>query len=103
MKIGLGLYPVHDPEMPELVEALQSHIERLSNCYATNENLDPHEGAQRIGQATDIYHRMCYSLAELRRLGRVPAYSQEERRKMLLKQVADWERIEKGGRDEIQS
>jgi|SaaInlV_125m_DNA_1040241.scaffolds.fasta_scaffold17654_3 hypothetical protein len=95
---GLGLYPVHDPEMPELVEALQAHIERLGHTYATNENLDPHEGAQRIGHATDIYHRMCEALAELRRFGRVPAYSDETRRAMLLKQVADWERLQKGGR-----
>ncbi len=95
---GLGLYPVHDPEMPEVVEALQAHIERLGHTYANNENLDPYEGAQRIGQATDIYHRMCYSLAELRRFGRVPPCSDEARRAMLLKQCEDWERIEKGGR-----
>ena len=97
---GLGLYPIHDPEMPEVVEALQFHIERLGHTYAHNADLDPMEGAARISQASDIYHRLTESLALLQQSGRVPAYSEETRRAMLLKQVADWERFEKGGRDE---
>ncbi len=94
---GFGLYPIHDPEMPEVVEALQAHIERLGHTYATNENLNPHEGAKRIGQATDIYHRLCGSLAELQRFGRVAPYTDEARRKMLLQQIADWERFTDDG------
>ena len=92
---GFGLYPVHDPEMPELVEALQAHIESLGSRYAHNPDLDPMEGARRIGQANDLYLRLCGSLAELQRFGRVAPYSDEARRKMLMQQIADWE---EGGR-----
>ena len=92
-------YPVHDPEMPELVEALQAHIESLGNRYAHNANLDPMEGADRISAASDLFRRVTESLQELQEAGRVPAYNDEQRRAMLLKQVADWKRFEEGGRD----
>ena len=95
---GLGLYPIHDPEMPEVVEALQAHIERLGNTYAHDADLDPVEGANRISQASDLFQRLTESLALLKDSRRVPPYSDEARRAMLLKQVADWERIQKGGR-----
>ncbi len=95
---GIGLYPIHDPEMPEVVEALQAHIERLGHTYAHNADLDPMEGARRISQASDIYHRLTESLALLQQSGRVPAYNQEQRRAMLLKQCEDWEKFQKGGR-----
>ena len=94
----MGFYPIHDPELPEVVEALQFHIERLGHTYANDADLDPMEGANRISQASDIYHRLLESMAELQEAGRVPAYNQEQRRKMLLEQVAHWERMQKGGR-----
>jgi hypothetical protein len=94
----MGFYPIHDPEMPELVEALQFHIERLGHTYAHNADLDPMEGANRISAASDLFRRVTESLQELQEAGRVPAYNQEQRRAMLLKQVADWERMHKGGR-----
>ena len=94
----MGFYPVHDPELPEVVEALQYHIERLGHTYAHDDGLNPHEGASRISQASDLCNRLLESLAELQEAGRVPAYNEEQRRAMLLKQVADWERFEKGGR-----
>ena len=93
----MGFYPIHDPELPEAVEALQYHIERLGNRYAHDDGLDPHDGANRISQASDLYHRLLESMAELQEAGRVPAYSDEARRKMLLEQVAHWERMQKGG------
>lgn len=93
----MGLYPVHDSEMLELVEALKEHIERLGHTYANNQDLNPMEGAKRIGQANDLYHRLCESLAELQSLGRVPPYTDEARRKMLLQQVQDWERFTDDG------
>ena len=93
----MGFYPIHDPELPEAVEALQFHIERLGHTYANDADLDPMEGANRISQASDIYHRLLESMAELQEAGRVPAYNQEQRRKMLLEQVAHWERMQKGG------
>ena len=70
----MGFYPVHDPEMPELVEALQAHIESLGNRYAHNANLDPMEGANRISAASDLFHRVTESLQELQEAGRVPVY-----------------------------
>ena len=94
----MGFYPVHDPELPEVVEALQFHIERLGHTYANDAGLDPMDGARRIGHASDLCNRLLESMAELQEAGRVPAYNEEQRRKMLLKQVADWERFEKGGR-----
>ena len=94
----MGFYPVHDPELPEVVEALQFHIERLGTVYANDDGLNPHEGAARISQASDLCNRLLESMAELQEAGRVPAYNQEQRRKMLLKQCADWERFQKGGR-----
>ena len=94
----MGFYPVHDPELPEVVEALQFHIERLGHTYAHDDGLNPHEGASRISQASDLCNRLLESLAELQEAGRVPAYNEEQRRAILLKQVADWERFEKGGR-----
>ena len=95
----MGFYPIHDFELPEAVEALQFHIESLGNRYANDDGLDPHEGANRISQASDLYHRLLESMAELQEAGRVPAYNEEQRRAMLLKQCADWERMQKGGRD----
>ena len=94
---GLGLYPVHDPEMPEVVEALKEHIERLGHTYAHNQELNPMDGARRIGQANDLYLRLCESLAELQRFGRVAPYSDEARRKMLMQHIADWERFTDDG------
>ena len=96
----MGMYCIWDKEMPEVVEALQYHIERLGHTYANDDGLNPHEGAARISQASDLCNRLLESMAELQEAGRVPAYNEEKRRKMLLKQVADWERFEKGGRDE---
>ncbi len=93
----MGFYPIHDAEIPEVIEALQFHIESLGNRYAHDDGLDPHEGAARISQASDLYHRLLESMAELQEAGRVPAYNQEQRRAMLLKQCADWERFEKRG------
>ena len=93
----MGFYPIHDKELPEVVEALQFHIERLGHTYANDADLDPMEGANRISQASDIYHRLLESMAELQQAGRVPAYTEEQRRKMLLEQVAHWERMQKGG------
>ena len=92
----MGLYPVHDPELPEVVEALQYHIERLGHTYAHDADLDPMDGAKRIGHASDLCNRLLESMAELQEAGRVPAYNEEQRRAMLLKQVADWERMQKG-------
>ena len=94
----MGMYCIWDKELPELVEALQYHIERLGHTYAHDAELDPMEGANRISAASDLYHRLLESMAELQEAGRVPAYNEEQRRAMLLKQVADWERFEKGGR-----
>ena len=94
----MGFYPIHDPELPEVVEALQFHIERLGCTYAHDADLDPMDGARRISQASDLYHRLLESMAELQEAGRVPAYNEEQRRAMLLKQCADWEKFQKGGR-----
>lgn len=94
----MGFYPIHDPELPEVVEALFEHIESLGNRYANDADLDPMEGANRISQASDLYHRLLESMAELQEAGRVPVYNDEQRRAMLLKQVADWKRFEEGGR-----
>jgi hypothetical protein len=91
----MGFYPIHDPELPEVVEALQFHIERLGHTYANDADLDPMEGANRISAASDLFHRVTESLQELQEAGRVPAYNQEQRRKMLLEQVAHWERMQK--------
>ena len=96
----MGFYPIHDPEIPEAVEALQFHIERLGTAYAHDDGLDPHEGANRISHASDLCNRLLESMAELQQSGRVPAYNEEQRRKMLLEQVAHWERMQKGGGDE---
>ena len=94
----IGFYPIHDPELPEVVEALQFHIERLGHTYAHDAGLDPMDGARRISQASDLCNRLLESMSELQAAGRVPAYNQEQRRKMLLEQVAHWERMQKGGR-----
>ena len=94
----MGMYCIWDKELPEVVEALQYHIERLGHTYAHDNSLDPMEGANRISAASDVYPRLLESMAELQEAGRVPAYNDEQRRAMLLKQVADWERFEKGGR-----
>ena len=93
----MGFYPIHDPELPEVVEALFAHIESLGSRYAINQDLNPMDGAVRIKAASDLYHRLLESMAELQEAGRVPAYNEEQRRAMLLKQCADWERFEKGG------
>ena len=98
MSEEMGMYCIWDKELPEVVEALQFHIERLGHTYANDAGLDPMDGAKRIGQASDLCNRLLESMAELQEDGRVPAYSQEQRRAMLLKQVADWERMHKGGR-----
>ena len=98
MSEEMGMYCVWDKELPELVEALRHHVESLGNRYAHNANLDPMEGANRISAASDLFHRVTESLQELQEAGRVPAYNDEQRRAMLLKQVADWERFEEGGR-----
>ena len=95
MSDEMGFYPIHDPELPEVVEALQFHVERLGHAYANDAGLDPMEGANRISQASDLYHRLLESMAELQEAGRVPAYNEETRRKMLLDQVAHWERMNK--------
>ena len=92
----MGMYCVWDKELPEVVEALQYHIERLGHTYANDADLDPMDGANRISQASDLYHRLLESMAELQEAGRVPPYNQEQRRKMLLEQVAHWERMQKG-------
>ena len=89
----MGMYCVWDKELPEVVEALQYHIERLGHTYAHDDGLNPHEGAARISQASDLCNRLLESMAELQEAGRVPAYNEEQRRAMLLKQVADWERM----------
>ena len=62
------------------------------------QGLNPMDGAIRIKAASDLYHRLLESMSELQEAGRVPAYNEEQRRAMLLKQCADWERFEKGGR-----
>ena len=98
MSEEMGMYCIWDKELPEVVEALQFHIERLGHTYAHNQDLDPMDGARRISQAGDLCNRLLESMAELQADGRVPAYNQEQRRKMLLEQVAHWERFEKGGR-----
>ena len=98
MSEEMGMYCVWDKELPEICEALFEHIESLGNRYANDAELDPMEGANRISAASDLYHRLLESMAELQEAGRVPAYNEEQRRAMLLKQVADWERFEKGGR-----
>ena len=98
MSEEMGMYCIWDKELPEVFEALQYHIERLGHTYAHDADLDPMEGARRIGHASDLCNRLLESMAELQEAGRVPAYNQEQRRKMLLKQCADWERFEKGGR-----
>ena len=98
MSDEMGMYCIWDKELPEVVESLFEHIESLGNRYANDANLDPMEGANRISQASDLYHRLLESMAELQEAGRVPAYNEETRRKMLLEQVAHWERFQKGGR-----
>ena len=94
----MGLYPIHNAEIPEVCEALFAHIESLGSRYAINQDLNPMEGAVRIKAASDLYHRLMESMAELQEAGRVPAYNEETRRAMLLKQCADWEKFQKGGR-----
>ena len=94
----MGFYPIHNAEIPEVCEALFAHIESLGSRYAINQDLNPMEGAIRIKASSDLYHRLLESMAELQEAGRVPAYNQEQRRKMLLEQVAHWERMQKGGR-----
>ena len=68
----MGFYPIHDPELPEVVQALKQHVERLGETYANDCGLDPTEGARRIRQATDIYNRLRESVTELQELGRLP-------------------------------
>jgi len=98
MSEKMGMYCIWDKELPEVVEALQFHIESLGNRYSNDADLDPMEGASRISAASDLYNRLLDSMAELQEAGRVPAYNEEQRRKMLLEQVAHWGRFEKGGR-----
>ena len=98
MSEEMGMYCIWDKELPEVVEALQFHIESLGNRYSNDADLDPMEGASRISAASDLYNRLLESMAELQEAGRVPAYNEEQRRKMLLEQVAHWERMQKGGR-----
>ena len=48
MSEEMGMYCVWDKELPEVIQALQFHIERLGTVYANDADLDPKDGARRI-------------------------------------------------------